>query len=213
MIDSKIHDHPSAAPYRCCLAVKLCQLCKLQCRYQCFALVCWDTAAFQTGETQHFAVMRLDFALSVAVFAILGLFARMGSGLLLTALLEERPAFIFVDLPANLAGGFVAGLLFAFQSNISALDSSTYFGLVSGFCGSLTTLSGMNQSLSVVFLDRSRDHEHIYACLGWLVGIGLILGATSLGADAADGVRYLRWSCSRGTVKILGCCLASQCCC
>ena len=130
---------------------------------------------------------------STAAFSVLGLICRIGIELLFERVLAltSSASFVFLALPGNMFGCFVIGLLFGLQSTIKAKHAHLYTGLISGYCGSLTSFSSWNQTLALVTLDAPSTHGGIVgALLGWSFGWWTSMGSVSLGSDLADAIHF-----------------------
>lgn len=110
---------------------------------------------------------------------------------------------IFADLPANILGCFIMGLLqdgsaldlaihmpLAFLAPHHALQAYDilHLALKTGFCGSLTTFSGWNSEMVIMLVGREATHRpsQIWkALLGYIVGIETSLGSYVFGRTMA----------------------------
>lgn len=108
----------------------------------------------------------------------------------------------FPDLPANALGCFLMGLLAASSTltlgdpkPLAALPAAhpwqaapeLHIGLRTGFCGSLTTLSGWTMALTLQLVggDGRAGRRPAQWAWGWVVGLHVALGSYALGEHAA----------------------------
>jgi len=110
---------------------------------------------------------------------------------------------IFADLPANVLGSFIMGLMqdgknldlavhapVAWLSPKNSFQSYDIFHLAikTGFCGSLTTFSSWNSEMVVMMLGEEATHLHSQvwkALFGYIVGIETALGSYVFGRTVA----------------------------
>lgn len=173
------------------------------------------------GKTKRAAVK----VLYLSVFAILGSLLRIivaqifgeecknpgtvgwlkaGQPLCVTANgeLAIEGGIIFSDLPANLLGSFIMGLMQSTDTMdlpkyfpIAWLSETNYFqsfdiihlALTTGFCGSLTTFSSWNSEMVVMMLGADADTGSLIfrAILGYIIGLETALASFVLGKNLA----------------------------
>jgi fluoride ion exporter CrcB/FEX len=109
---------------------------------------------------------------------------------------------IFADLPANLLGSFVMGLMQATDTMhlpksfpIAWLNESNYFqtfdiihlAIKTGFCGSVTTFSSWNSEMVMMLVGVDADRGSLFfrSILGYLIGIETALASFVLGKNIA----------------------------
>jgi CrcB protein len=109
---------------------------------------------------------------------------------------------IFADLPANLLGSFIMGLMqntdsmnlpkslpiaWLHEDNFFQSDDVIHLAIRTGFCGSLTTFSSWNSEMVVMMLgaDADRGSLIIRALIGYLVGVETALASFILGKNIA----------------------------
>lgn len=116
---------------------------------------------------------------------------------------QQVGGIIFADLPANILGCFVMGLLqdgaaldlavhmpLAFLAPHHALQAYDilHLALKTGFCGSLTTFSGWNSEMVIMLVGgeaTDRPSQLWKALLGYIVGIETSLGSYVFGRTVA----------------------------
>ncbi|KAG7374004.1 CrcB-like domain containing protein [Nitzschia inconspicua] len=116
---------------------------------------------------------------------------------------QQMGGIIFADLPANILGCFIMGLLqdgaaldlaihvpLAFLAPNHALQAYEilHLALKTGFCGSLTTFSGWNSEMVIMLAGReatNRPSQVWKALLGYIVGIETSLGSYVFGRTLA----------------------------
>ena len=107
---------------------------------------------------------------------------------------SQQGGIIFADLPANILGSFVMGLLqdgasldlaihtplaFLGPSNVLQGYDVLHLAAKTGFCGSLTTFSGWNSEMVIMLVGTEATHKPSQvwkALLGYVVGIETALG-------------------------------------
>jgi len=121
---------------------------------------------------------------------------------------------LFIDLPSNMLGSFLMGLLLTpknlgllSNSPIAFLNSKHWFqswyivhlGLRTGFCGSLTTFASWNTQMVAIISGTSTSHAHFFkAMFGYIIGVETALASLSLGRSAAIWTyRYLNPNLAR----------------
>lgn len=102
--------------------------------------------------------------------AALGAWARWGLGLWLNPVLPELP---LGTLAANVAGGYLAGLVLAWFAATQSVSPETRLLVVTGFLGALTTFSTFSVE-AVTLLQRQQP--------GWALAHVALHLAGSLGA-------------------------------
>jgi fluoride ion exporter CrcB/FEX len=84
--------------------------------------------------------------LAIAFGAILGTLTRHGCGLYFSDLTSSDitlgGSIIFPDLPANMLGCFIMGVVVGLGPQIKSVSTQIFTGLGTGFCGCTTTFSG-----------------------------------------------------------------------
>mmetsp|Transcript_13044 Transcript_13044/g.27632 ORF Transcript_13044/g.27632 Transcript_13044/m.27632 type:complete len:856 (-) Transcript_13044:107-2674(-) len=116
---------------------------------------------------------------------------------------SRQGGIIFSDLPANMFGSFLLGMMqngvslnLAVDVPIAFLPSKDLFqgcnllhsAIKMGFCGALTSFSSWNSEMVVMmfsFGDEGHNSEIIRALLGYIIGVQLALGSFIFGRNAA----------------------------
>jgi fluoride ion exporter CrcB/FEX len=118
----------------------------------------------------------------------------------------QNEGIIFADLPANLLGSFIMGLLqdgtslglainmpiaFIKPTNIFQSYDIWHLALKTGFCGSLTTFSAWNSEMVILLVGNhtnvmSNHHSMIWKALfGYVIGIETAIGSYVFGRTVA----------------------------
>jgi fluoride exporter len=117
----------------------------------------------------------------------------------------QEGGIVFADLPANLLGSFIMGLLqqgtvlglpidmplgFLTPQNILQTMPILHVALRTGFCGSLTTYSSWNSEMIVMMFGTGREeytflNQLIRALFGYLIGVETALGSFEFGKTVA----------------------------
>ena len=114
---------------------------------------------------------------------------------------------LFVDLPANMLGCFIMGILVKADGHLgmpvdmpvaclkrtSPLQkwTITHLGVRTGFCGSLTTFASWNTQMVVMIVGRegvAQGTKWVSASVGYLIGLGLAQVSFAAGRDLAIAV-------------------------
>ncbi|KAL3921739.1 MAG: hypothetical protein SGILL_002585, partial [Bacillariaceae sp.] len=116
---------------------------------------------------------------------------------------SQQGGIIFADLPANILGSFIMGLLqdgaaldLAIHAPLAFLRPShklqaydiLHLALKTGFCGSLTTFSGWNSEMVIMLVGTEATHRpsQIWkALLGYVIGIETSIGSYVFGRTVA----------------------------
>lgn len=116
---------------------------------------------------------------------------------------SRQGGIIFSDLPANMFGSFLLGMMqngvslnLAVDVPIAFLPSKDLFqgcnllhsAIKMGFCGALTSFSSWNSEMVVMMFslgDEGHNSEIIRALLGYIIGVQLALGSFIFGRNAA----------------------------
>jgi fluoride exporter len=118
---------------------------------------------------------------------------------------ESEGGIIFADLPANILGSFIMGMLqstsslgMPFNFPIAWVSPDSWFqelevihlAMRTGFCGSLTTFSSWNSAMVILTLGTgsSRTTEIVSALLGYFIGMETALGAFVFGKKVAEWI-------------------------
>jgi fluoride exporter len=118
---------------------------------------------------------------------------------------QSEGGIIFADLPANIIGSFVMGMLQSTSSlgmplnyPIAWVSPDSWFqemeiihlAMRTGFCGSLTTFSSWNSAMVVLTLGMGsgRSTQIVSALLGYFIGMETALGAFALGKKVAEWI-------------------------
>jgi Integral membrane protein possibly involved in chromosome condensation len=173
------------------------------------------------GKTKRAAIK----VLYLSVFAVVGAFLRIilaqlfgeecknpgsvgwlkaGSPLCVTANGEAsmEGGIIFSDLPANLLGSFVMGMMqttdtmglpkifpiaWLNENNSFQTFDIIHLAISSGLCGSLTTFSSWNSEMVLMMLGADADRVSLIfrALLGYLIGVETALASFILGKNTA----------------------------
>ena len=110
---------------------------------------------------------------------------------------SSDPTAVFSDLPANMLGCFIMGLLQPCSDLNLLTDSSIpwlpyrhpfqsatllHLCLRTGFCGSLTTLSSWNTQMVIQMYNPSTNTTHLFtSILGYVIGLETSLASLKLG--------------------------------
>lgn len=116
---------------------------------------------------------------------------------------DQVGGIIFADLPSNILGSFIMGLMqdgksldLAVHSPLAWLQPSNVlqgFGILhlaikTGFCGSLTTFSSWNSEMVVMLVGEGATHkksQFFKALFGYLIGVETALGSFVCGRTVA----------------------------
>jgi len=121
---------------------------------------------------------------------------------------DVQGGIVFADLPANLLGSFIMGMMqpapalgLPIDASIAwaAPDSSFQYwdifhlAIRSGFCGSLTTYSSWNSEMVIIMFGTGVSHSSsvIRALFGYIIGMETALGSYVLGKKFALWIH--RW--------------------
>ena len=121
---------------------------------------------------------------------------------------QREGGIIFADLPANLIGSFLMGMLqstdtmgLAVSVPIAWTTTDSWFqqwdiihlAMRTGFCGSLTTFSSWNSAMVVLIFGTGSDHttQAVRALFGYVVGMETALGSFVFGKKVAEWI--FRW--------------------
>lgn len=123
----------------------------------------------------------------LTVFSVLGILIRSGLESLLGPQIghvTDHNGALFVDLPANMVGSFIAGWThIVVKDRISSFSSPLAVGLSTGLCGSITTFASWNQRM----LSILGQGLWLRAISGYLVGLELCYMSLLVGIDSARG--------------------------
>ncbi|GJP84184.1 hypothetical protein CLOP_g14272 [Closterium sp. NIES-67] len=126
----------------------------------------------------------------LAAFAILGVLIRYGLEILFgpeVAHVTDDEQTVFIDLPANIVGCFIMGVVgVAAKRHISAYSEHLAIGLATGLCGSITTFASWNQRMLAILASGL----WVRALAGYIVGAALPFVSLMAGIDLADGIRW-----------------------
>jgi fluoride exporter len=129
--------------------------------------------------------------LAISIGAALGALLRWWLGTQMNRIFPNIPP---CTLAANLLGGYIIGLGIAFFASVSALAPEWRLGVITGFCGGLTTFSTFSAELVALLQQR----QNVWACAAIVVhlggsvlmtfaGIGTVTWLQSLGVVPGDG--------------------------
>ncbi|CAI5489129.1 unnamed protein product [Closterium sp. Naga37s-1] len=94
---------------------------------------------------------------------------------------------VFIDLPANIAGSFMMGVVgVAAKRHIAAYSEHLAIGLATGLCGCVTTLASWNQRMLAILASGL----WVRALAGYIVGAALPFVSLMAGIDFADGIKW-----------------------
>lgn len=122
---------------------------------------------------------------------------------------QREGGIIFADLPANLIGSFLMGMLQSTDTMglpvsvpIAWTTADSWFqqwdiihlAMRTGFCGSLTTFSSWNSAMVVLIFGTGSDHttQVMRAIFGYVVGMETALGSFVFGKKVAEWYFRLR---------------------
>ncbi len=114
--------------------------------------------------------------LFIAVFAIVGAFARYGQTLLVQSLFGR--GFPYATLSINVLGSFLMGFLFVATLERSAMSPELRVGILTGGLGAYTTFS----TFSLEVVTRFESGEFGQAALYVAASVVLSIAAAMLGA-------------------------------
>lgn len=121
---------------------------------------------------------------------------------------QREGGIIFADLPANLIGSFVMGMLQSTETMglpvsvpIAWVTVDSWFqhwdiihlAMRTGFCGSLTTFSSWNSAMVVLIFGTGSDYttQVVRAIFGYVIGMETALGSFVFGKKVAEWI--FRW--------------------
>ncbi|CAI5513354.1 unnamed protein product, partial [Closterium sp. Naga37s-1] len=94
---------------------------------------------------------------------------------------------VFIDLPANIAGSFIMGVVgVAAKRHIAAYSEHLAIGLATGLCGCITTFASWNQRMLAILASGL----WVRALAGYIVGAALPFVSLIAGIDFADGIKW-----------------------
>ncbi|CAI5946493.1 unnamed protein product [Closterium sp. NIES-64] len=94
---------------------------------------------------------------------------------------------VFIDLPANIAGSFIMGMVgVAAKRHIAAYSEHLAIGLSTGLCGCITTFASWNQRMLAILASGL----WVRALAGYIVGAALPFVSLMAGIDLADGIKW-----------------------
>ncbi len=119
--------------------------------------------------------------LSIAVFAVLGAFARYAQTLFVQGLLGRQ--FPFATLSINVLGSFLMGLLFFLTLERLSISPALRTGILTGGLGAYTTFSTFSLESLSLFEQGETAKALMYIVGSCVLGIG----GAALGAYLARG--------------------------
>ncbi|CAI5471683.1 unnamed protein product [Closterium sp. Yama58-4] len=126
----------------------------------------------------------------LATFAIIGVLIRYGLEVLFgpeMAHVTDDEQTVFIDLPANIAGSFIMGVVgVAAKRHIAAYSEHLAIGLATGLCGCITTFASWNQRMLAILAQGL----WVRALAGYIVGAALPFVSLMAGIDLADGIKW-----------------------
>ncbi|CAI5472349.1 unnamed protein product [Closterium sp. Yama58-4] len=126
----------------------------------------------------------------LATFAIIGVLIRYGLEVLFgpeVAHVTDDEQTVFIDLPANIAGSFIMGVVgVAAKRHIAAYSEHLAIGLSTGLCGCITTFASWNQRMLAILASGL----WVRALAGYIVGAALPFVSLMAGIDFADGIKW-----------------------
>ncbi|CAI7784846.1 unnamed protein product [Closterium sp. NIES-54] len=126
----------------------------------------------------------------LATFAIIGVLIRYGLEVLFgpeVAHVTDDEQTVFIDLPANIAGSFIMGVVgVAAKRHIAAYSEHLAIGLATGLCGCITTFASWNQRMLAILASGL----WVRALAGYIVGAALPFVSLMAGIDFADGIKW-----------------------
>ncbi|CAI5975020.1 unnamed protein product [Closterium sp. NIES-65] len=126
----------------------------------------------------------------LATFAIIGVLIRYGLEVLFgpeVAHVTDDEQTVFIDLPANIAGSFIMGMVgVAAKRHIAAYSEHLAIGLSTGLCGCITTFASWNQRMLAILASGL----WVRALAGYIVGAALPFVSLMAGIDLADGIKW-----------------------
>ncbi len=112
---------------------------------------------------------------------------------------------LFIDLPANMIGSFVLGIMTPLNKDVPALpwlknnhplqnNGSMHASIRTGFCGSLTTFSSWNTQMITMMLGKNTvlGVQIVPALMGYLLGLIVPLSSFLSGRQCADALNSCR---------------------
>ncbi|KAG5550046.1 hypothetical protein RHGRI_015116 [Rhododendron griersonianum] len=156
-------------------------------------------------ETKKEVPWLMDYGLHLmhlSVFGILGVLTRyvleklFGPGVIG---LTSNGSVLYLDLPSNMVGSFLMGWLgIVFKGDISRVSEHLAIGLTTGYLGSLTTLSGWNQSM----LNLSVQGKWAFAVFG--LPLGFILADYSISYGVRTAQTFQRFLKTQRVIPLNG---------
>ncbi|CAI5526489.1 unnamed protein product [Closterium sp. Naga37s-1] len=132
----------------------------------------------------------------LATFAIIGVLIRYGLEVLFgpeVAHVTDDEQTVFIDLPANIAGSFIMGVVgVAAKRHIAAYSEHLAIGLATGLCGCITTFASWNQRMLAILASGL-----------WVRALaGYIVGACALPLSACVVTSLLLCACAALSVSV-----------
>ncbi|KAG5550050.1 hypothetical protein RHGRI_015116 [Rhododendron griersonianum] len=113
--------------------------------------------------------------------------------------LTSNGSVLYLDLPSNMVGSFLMGWLgIVFKGDISRVSEHLAIGLTTGYLGSLTTLSGWNQSM----LNLSVQGKWAFAVFG--LPLGFILADYSISYGVRTAQTFQRFLKTQRVIPLNG---------
>lgn len=113
--------------------------------------------------------------LLVGIFGLLGVYLRFALDTYYSHNGQALPLATFIS---NIVGCTLAGIIFGFLH--SKGPAPIYTGLLTGFCGGLTTFSGFNLQVLNLFNQGLNQKAMLYLALTPTIGVILILGGYNI---------------------------------
>eukprot|EP00898_Chlorokybus_atmophyticus_P001481 jgi/Chlat1/2333/Chrsp17S02618 len=114
-----------------------------------------DAITLPTGQALPHVLKQLSLLSHLAVFSFVGVLIRYGISKLFGpdhAGITSPWSPLFTDLPENMLGSFLMGVLgVTLKKHIGAVSEHLLLGLTTGLLGSITTYSGWNQQVARMF--------------------------------------------------------------
>lgn len=106
----------------------------------------------------------------IAIFGLLGVFARFYVGLSVTKILA--PPFPYATFLINIVGAFLIGVIYVLGAERAAISADLRIGIMVGFLGGFTTFSSYCLEASRLLEDGEYWYSALYFVLSPILGLG-----------------------------------------
>jgi len=120
---------------------------------------------------------------------------------------NQRGGALFIDLPANMLGSFILGLMTPLSKDIPSIpwlkkdhhfqqNIQMHMSIRTGFCGSLTTFSSWNTQMIIMMVGKGTvlGAQIVPALMGYIIGTSLSISSFLFGRQCASFLYHLRQS-------------------